>query len=93
MQSHLADYGQKVLQRQTCCAWLQGLPGCLPWGMFLTFFNDFLSQQKGLSVPVATMVRCDVNAGCRLTLLSPSIAAWHQPVRHPVKLRKPVVGR
>ena len=36
---------------------LQGLPGCLPWGMFLTFFNDFLSQQKGLSVPVATMVR------------------------------------
>ena len=35
----------------------QGLPGCLPWGMFLTFFNDFLSQQKGLSVPVATMVR------------------------------------
>jgi len=25
--------------------------------MFLTFFNDFLSQQKGLSVPVATMVR------------------------------------
>ena len=36
---------------------VQGLPGCLPWGMFLTFFNDFLSQQKGLSVPVATMVR------------------------------------
>ena len=41
----------------TLCMHMQGLPGCLPWGMFLTFFNDFLSQQKGLSVPVATMVR------------------------------------
>ncbi len=31
---------------------LQGLPGCLPWGMILTFLNDFFSQDKGLSVVV-----------------------------------------
>ncbi len=32
----------------------QGLPGSLPWGMILTFFNDFLSQNKGFTVQVRT---------------------------------------
>ena len=36
---------------------MQGLPGCLPWGMLLVYFNDFLAQQKGFSVPAATLVR------------------------------------
>ena len=54
--------GRRATRSQHLLSWrlmcpFQGLPGCLPWGMFLTFFNDFLSQQKGLSVPVATMVR------------------------------------
>jgi predicted MFS family arabinose efflux permease len=35
---------------------LQGLPGCLPWGVMLTYMNDFLAKQKGLSVREATMV-------------------------------------
>jgi predicted MFS family arabinose efflux permease len=34
----------------------QGLFGCLPWGMLLTFMNDYLSQNKGLSVATATTV-------------------------------------
>lgn len=33
---------------------LQGLPGSLPWGMVLTYFNDFLAQQKGFTVQVRT---------------------------------------
>lgn len=41
----------------TCCAVLQGMPGSLPWGVLLTFLNDFLSQKKGLSVANATWVR------------------------------------
>jgi len=52
----------------------QGLPGCLPWGMFLTFFNDFLSQQKGLSVPVATMVRQPVHSESTLTITAPQMS-------------------
>ena len=36
---------------------LQGLPGSLPWGVLITFLNDFLAQQKGLTVPQATSVR------------------------------------
>ncbi|GIL90022.1 hypothetical protein Vretimale_18101 [Volvox reticuliferus] len=34
----------------------QGLPGSLPWGMVLTYFNDFLAQQKGFTVQAATVV-------------------------------------
>ncbi|GLC48102.1 hypothetical protein PLESTB_000715300 [Pleodorina starrii] len=34
----------------------QGLPGSLPWGMVLTYFNDFLAQQKGFTVQAATGV-------------------------------------
>lgn len=34
----------------------QGVFGCLPWGMILTFLNDYLSQNKGLSVQMATSV-------------------------------------
>ena len=40
-----------------CPSRVQGLFGCLPWGMILTYFNDFLSQNKGLSVQAATLVR------------------------------------
>lgn len=42
---------------------LQGLFGCLPWGMLLTFLNDFLSQNKGLSVPTATAIILVVGFG------------------------------
>ena len=35
---------------------LQGLFGCIPWGMILTYLNDYLSQNKGLSVQGATAV-------------------------------------
>lgn len=34
---------------------LQGVPGCIPWGMLYTYFNDFLSTDAvGLSVIEAT---------------------------------------
>ncbi|PSC76649.1 MFS family transporter: sugar [Micractinium conductrix] len=35
---------------------LQGLFGCVPWGMILTYLNDYLSQNKGMSVQGATLV-------------------------------------
>ncbi|KAI7844379.1 hypothetical protein COHA_002177 [Chlorella ohadii] len=34
----------------------QGLFGCLPWGMILTYLNDYLSQNKGLRIQTATLV-------------------------------------
>lgn len=42
---------------------VQGLPGCLPWGMVLTFMNDFLAQDKGLSVSTATTLVLAVGIG------------------------------
>jgi MFS family permease len=34
---------------------LQGAPGCLPWGIVNTFLNDFLSEDRGMTVEGATM--------------------------------------
>jgi predicted MFS family arabinose efflux permease len=36
--------------------YIQGVPGCLPWGMLYTFFNDYLHVQRGMTVPAATLV-------------------------------------
>ena len=41
----------------TVFAVAQGLPGSLPWGVLLTFLNDFLSQHKGMTTAEATLVR------------------------------------
>ena len=35
---------------------LQGIPGCLPWGLVAVFMNDYLSDDCGLSVETATLV-------------------------------------
>jgi predicted MFS family arabinose efflux permease len=35
---------------------VQGFPGCLPWGMIFVFLNDYLSEDRGMSVQSATGV-------------------------------------
>ena len=35
---------------------LQGIPGCFPWAATITFMNDYLAQEKGLSVQVCLCV-------------------------------------
>jgi MFS family permease len=32
---------------------LQGAPGCVPWGIINSFLNDFLSENRGMSVEVS----------------------------------------
>ena len=54
---------------------IQGLFGCLPWGVLLTYLTDYLAQNKGLSVPTATVVRpcsipCHCCTVCLLAMLS-----------------------
>ena len=41
----------------------QGLPGCLPWGMLLTFLNDYLAQEKGLAISSATSLVLGIGVG------------------------------
>lgn len=38
------------------CVVLQGLPGSLPWGVLLTFLNDYLAQDQKLTTEQATAV-------------------------------------
>lgn len=35
---------------------LQGFPGCLPWGMIYVFLNDYLSEDRHMTVQAATAV-------------------------------------
>lgn len=34
----------------------QGIPGCIPWGVSITFLNDYLATDKGLGVFPSTCV-------------------------------------
>lgn len=70
---------------------LQGLPGCLPWGMLLVFFNDFLAQQKGFSVPAATLVHtcrmCSrLGICCRLCINTLGLCVLQFPYNTPQAL-------
>ena len=51
----------------------QGLPGCLPWGMLLTFLNDYLAQDKGLTVATATTIVLAVGIGGGLGVIGGGI--------------------
>ena len=42
---------------------LQGFPGCLPWGFVGVFLNDYLSSDRGMSVHYATVVLTCFNVG------------------------------
>jgi MFS family permease len=44
---------------------LQGIPGCVPWGVFFIYLNDFYAQDKGFSVEMATLI---VMTGAAATL-------------------------
>ena len=59
------QYQQAVTCRKVCeiftipsnlFGFVQGIPGCVPWGVIIAYFNDFLAQEKGLSVQAATEV-------------------------------------
>ena len=43
--------------RTNLYVFIQGLPGCLPWGVLLTYLTDYLAQNKGMTVQKATVVR------------------------------------
>lgn len=44
-------------------ALLQGAPGCLPWGVVNTYLNDFLAEDRGMSVEFATFTVLWFGAG------------------------------
>jgi hypothetical protein len=51
---------------------LQGAPGCVPWGIVNTYLNDFLSENRGMTVEVRIGTRNAVTETF-LDFLSPSL--------------------
>ena len=51
-------------------ALLQGAPGCIPWGIINTFLNDFLSEDKGMTVEVSRRIFYNDSYGKIWTLLT-----------------------
>jgi len=51
----------------------QGLPGCLPWGMIYVFLNNYLSEDRGLSIRDATLGLTSIGIGGMLGQL---IGGW-----------------
>jgi predicted MFS family arabinose efflux permease len=48
----------------------QGLPACIPWGVFWVFVNDYLSEDRGLKVHQATGVLSVFGVGTVVGVLS-----------------------
>lgn len=51
-----AKHALKILLKTPTVAFalLQGAPGCLPWGVVNTYLNDFLAEDRGMTVEFAT---------------------------------------
>ena len=61
----------------------QGLFGCLPWGMLLTFLNDYLAQEKGLTVSSATSIVLGIGVGGALGVIGGGAAGQYMYNKRP----------
>eukprot|EP00937_MAST-01D_sp_MAST-1D-sp2_P002539 g2539.t1 len=53
-QSTLAKLRVLLTTPTVVLVYLQGIPGCVPWGVVNVYLNDYMAQQRGLTVPQAT---------------------------------------
>lgn len=51
-----SDYKEVFKARTAVLAFVQGIPGTVPWGVFFVFLNDFYSHDKGYSIQSATLL-------------------------------------
>jgi len=47
-----------------CLIFIQGVFGCVPWSVINTYLCDFLHEDKGLSIQVATAIFAVFSVGC-----------------------------
>lgn len=52
---------------------IQGLPGCLPWGMIYVFLNDYFSEDRGMTVQNATATLTGFGVG---GLIGQFVGGW-----------------
>jgi hypothetical protein len=56
---------------------VQGAPGCIPWGIINVFLNDYLSEDRGFSVEMATTVIMFFSVGYALGLVLGGVGGRH----------------
>jgi MFS family permease len=62
----LADLGHIFTNRTNLLSFLQGIPGCIPWGVLPFFLIDFYRTQKGFPVSIATTLTLVFGIGATL---------------------------
>jgi Major Facilitator Superfamily len=56
MQAYWATFVSLLSDPTAVLTFIQGAPGCVPWGIINTYLNDFLAQDRGMKVEVGTTV-------------------------------------
>jgi len=62
----LRDLGLIFKNRTNLLSFLQGIPGCIPWGVLPFFLIDFYRIQKGFPVEIATTLTLVFGVGATL---------------------------
>ena len=62
-------------------ALLQGAPGCVPWGIVNAFLNDFLSENRGMSVEVC-VATCAAGVSVAMDTLQYGAHSFARSLRH-----------
>ena len=66
---HLNSSIRLLSTKTVALSLVQGAPGCIPWGIINVFLNDYLSEDRGFSVQVATTILMCFSAGYSLGLI------------------------
>jgi predicted MFS family arabinose efflux permease len=82
----LSQYREIFGIKTNVLAFLQGIPGCVPWGVFMIFLNDFFAQDKGLSVETATLVVMAAGAATLVGILGGGFVGNYLYKRRPRNL-------
>ena len=54
LRAHLQNTRELLSTPTLVLALIQGAPGCIPWGIINAFLNDYLAQDRGFTVEMAT---------------------------------------
>jgi outer membrane murein-binding lipoprotein Lpp len=55
LRSHLVTLLSLLSCPTVLLTFLQGAPGCLPWGIVNSYLNDFLAEDRGMTVEVSQL--------------------------------------
>jgi MFS family permease len=77
LQVHVRTMWNLLSTPTVLLAIVQGAPGCIPWGVINVFLNDYLSEDRGFSVEMATTVLMCFSLGNVCGLILGGIGGRH----------------